>query len=74
MANQGTVKVVDGRRDPEFNLYENDFYSNFTPDDWDYIIVGSNREIVEEHARQLAVLDYEVAPIANAWMAVTYHS
>jgi hypothetical protein len=74
MAYQGTVKVVEGKNDPEFILYEKDFYSNFIPDDWDYIVVGSNRSVVENVASQLAVLDYDIKPIVNAWMAVTYHS
>ena len=68
-----TVKVVFGWNDPEFHIYENVFW-NFTPDDWDYMIIGENQYEVERIAERMQVCDYQIKQIGDRWIAVTYHS
>lgn len=68
------VKIISGWNDPEFPIYENIFYS-FTPDDWDYMIIGEeNENEVRELAVKLQVFDFQIKMIGNRWVAVTYHS
>ena len=68
------VKVIQGTNDPEFILYEDAFYNNFNPDDWDYMIIGTDSDTVDQVARELFVCDYAIKLVNNTWMAVTYHS
>lgn len=67
------VKVISGWNDPEFEIFENIFY-NFTPDDWDYMVIGDREFEVERIADKLHVCDYEIKKIGDRWVAVTYHS
>lgn len=68
------IKIISGWNDPEFSVYENYFWS-FTPDDWDYMIIGANKTEVETIAEKLFVCDYQIKELGkNNWVAVTYHS
>jgi hypothetical protein len=68
------IKIVCGYNDPEWDSVKDMFYDNFDPDDWDYIIIGSNKQQVEDMAYKLQVCDYRVREINEQWVAVTYHS
>ena len=67
------VKIISGWDDPEFPIFENTFY-NFTPDDWDFMIIGTHEHEVERIANKLMVCDYQMKQIGDRWVAVTYHS
>lgn len=67
------VKVIAGYDDPEFNIYENYFWA-FTPDDWDYMIIGESKSEVENLAEKLKIFDYTIKQFTDRWIAVTYHS
>jgi hypothetical protein len=67
------IKIILGYNDPEFSLYENYFW-NFNPDDWDYMIVGEHQSFVEDMAEKLKIFDYDIKLINDLWVAVTYHS
>ena len=67
------VKSINGWSDPEFPIYENMFWS-FTPDDWDYMIIGDSEDEVKIFAEKLYVCDFEAKQIGDRWVAVTYHS
>lgn len=71
-----TIYVINGYEDPGFSKVQEMFYNNFTPDDWDYIIVGGEYDYfeVEKIARALKVCDYQIKEIGNMHVAVTYHS
>lgn len=69
-----TTYVIGGYSDKGFDLVEELFYSNFTADDWDYIIVGEEHHTVENIAKGLRVCDYQIKQIEDKWMAVTYHA
>lgn len=68
------IRITSGYNDPMFEEYKDRFYNNFTPDDWDYIIVGDNEITVEMIASRLMVCDYEIKKVGDEWIAVTYHS
>jgi hypothetical protein len=67
------VKIIVGWDDPEFDTYKDMFY-NFTPDDWDYMIIGDKEHEVEWIAEKLYVCDFQIKQIGDRWVAVTYHS
>lgn len=69
-----SVQVVAGYNDTAFETVKDMFYSNFGPDDWDFIIVGAVRSEVENLAWRLEVCDSQVKQIGDQWVAVTYHS
>ena len=68
-----SIKIISSYDDPEFKDYENYFWE-FTPDDWDYIIIGENQHEVETIAEKLYVCDYQIKEFDNLYIAVTYHS
>jgi hypothetical protein len=68
-----SIKIITSYEDPEFKLYENYFWK-FSPDDWDYIIIGENSHEVESIAEKLYVCDYQMKEFDNLYVAVTYHS
>ena len=67
------VKIIVGWDDLEFDIYKDLFY-NFTPDDWDYMIIGYKEHEVEAIAEKLFVCDYQIKQIDVRWVAVPYHS
>lgn len=79
-----SIKVICGYNDEEWNSVSEMFYENFNPDDWDYIIIGEDKQQVEDMAYKLQVCDYEIKEIktvdpmtnweVDQWVAVTYHS
>lgn len=69
-----SIKIIAGYNDRDWENYENVFYENFNPDDWDYIIEGRDSFEVEHMAIKLQVCDYEIKQIGDKWMAVTYHA
>ena len=69
-----TVSVVQGYNDQGFEGVRELFYENFPPDDWDYIITGTDEHEVRSLASRLEVCDSCVQLIAGQWVAVTYHS
>ena len=71
--NEMSVKVIIGYNDPDYPIYQN-YISAFNPDDWDYIIVGDNKNEVENIAEKLYVCDYQIKQFIDRWIAVTYHS
>lgn len=68
------IKIIEGYNDPSFDSVEDMFYSNFTPDDWDFIIIGKTKTAVRKHAEKRFVCDYSMKKIEDNWVAVTYHS
>lgn len=68
------IRICEGYTDPMFEEVRDQFYNHFTPDDWDYIIVGPTKWGVEMIAEKLMVCDYQIEKIGNEWFAVTYHS
>lgn len=68
------IKIIFGYNDPLFPEFEDRFYNNFTPDDWDYIIVGKTKKAVLNEAMKKMVCDFQIAKVDGDWMAVTYHS
>lgn len=69
-----SIKIICGYTDTEWETHSDMFYNNFNPDDWDYIIVGQDKQQVEDMAYKLQVCDYTVKNIGDQWVAVTYHS
>jgi hypothetical protein len=69
-----SVKIIIGYRDPNFEDVQQMFYDNFSPDDWDHIIIGDDGEQVEDLARRLAIFESVLKHIDGKWVAVTYHS
>lgn len=68
------VKIIAGYKDLEFDSYQDLFYANFDPDDWDYIIEGESELEVDSMAMKLYVCDYQIKKIGDKFYAVTYHS
>jgi hypothetical protein len=68
------IKIIAGYNDSEWDQYENVFYENFNPDDWDYIIEGDNESEVVMIAEKLYVCDFKTKKIGDKWIAVTYHA
>ena len=76
-----SVNVITSWNDEDFEEFSEMFYNNFSPDDWDYLIIGDSKNEVEHLAYTLHVCSYdmkEISGIANwsdaKWVAVTYHS
>jgi hypothetical protein len=69
-----SVTVINGYRDTAWPHFENVFYENFNPDDWDYMIIGMDEVEVRDMASRLTVCDNHVKQIGFMWVAVTYHS
>ena len=68
------IRICYDDNDPMFKEYEDRFYNNFTPDDWDYIIVGPHPFVVEMIAQKLTTCDYQIKIVGDEAIAVTYHS
>ena len=70
------IKIIAGYNDSEYDAYEKLFHDNFSPDDWDYIIIADSDDAfeVENIASKLAVCDYKAKKIGDKFYAVTYHS
>jgi hypothetical protein len=71
-----SIKIIAGYNDPEWDAYSDMFYAHFNPDDWDYIIEGTDRYGVENIAERLRLYgcDYVIKQIGDKWVAVTYHA
>lgn len=69
-----SIKIICGYNDAEWDSVSDMFYENFNPDDWDYIIIGKDKQQVEDMAYKLQVCDYEIKEVGLMWVAVTYHS
>ena len=79
-----SIKIICGDNDAEWDSVRDMFYENFSPDDWDYIIIGEDRHQVEDMAYRLEVCSFQIKevkavdPMTNwtidQWVAVTYHS
>ena len=52
------------------------FYNNFTPDDWSYIVIAYDKDTVIKTAETLhpTAIDVSVVKIGEEFWAVTYHS
>lgn len=72
----GDLEILE-RFEPESELAEV-FYENFTPDDWDFIVISDCKEMVEVVCNSLFVCDFDVNYVKlkgeHRWMGVTYHS
>jgi hypothetical protein len=69
-----SIKIICGYNDTEWDSVSGMFYNNFNPDDWDYIIIGQDKQQVEDMAYKLQVCDYKIKEVGLMWVAVTYHS
>jgi len=79
-----SMKVITSYNDEDFSEVSEMFYNNFSPDDWDYMIIGEDPREVGDLAYTLKVYDYTMKEIemidpmtnwkVNMWVAVTYHS
>lgn len=68
------IRICEGYEDPMFEEVKDKFYNHFTPDDWDYIIIGPTFWRVQILAEKLMICDYQIEKVDGEWMAVTYHS
>lgn len=71
------TRIITKYQDKEFSKIENSFYSNFSPDDWDYIIVGDDVYDVDQIAFKLKgnlATNYEIKDCPEGFIAVVYHS
>lgn len=72
----GELQILE-QFDPKLELAEV-FYSNFAPDDWDFIVISDNKDMVEVVCNSLFVCDFDVKYVClegeHVWMGVTYHS
>jgi hypothetical protein len=74
------IKVIECYEDPEFEKIADDFYGNFTADDWSYIMVAEKPSVAESTIRKAIIkahpsaIDFQFAKIRGFWMAVSYHS
>ena len=79
-----SVTVINSSNEEDFEEIGNLFYNHFSPDDWDYVIMGEDKNEVEDLAYKLQIFDYKIEPIPMKdpmtnwdivkWVAVTYHS
>jgi len=70
-----SVKVICGYNDAEFTDEMQDMlYDHFSPDDWDYIIIGDVLDEVERVAYTLSIFEYKIMEIDGKFFSVTYHS
>jgi len=70
-----SVTIIESYR--EFNdRVEENFYNNFCPDDWSYIIIAEDKDIAIKTAEMLhpRAIDVEIAKIGEEFWVVTYHS
>lgn len=74
------IQVIESYNDPEFDKIEQDFYTNFTPDDWTFIMVAKRsnmrKSTIERAIREAhpSACDFQFAKVRGFWMAVSYHS
>jgi hypothetical protein len=74
------IRVIETYNDPGFSNIEVDFYNNFIPDDWSYIMVSERpnmrKSTIEKAIRAThpRACDFQFAKVAGRWMAVSYHS
>jgi hypothetical protein len=74
-----SVKVITSHNEADFSgEIANLFYNHFDPDDWDYVLIGEDKNEVDDLAYKLQVYDYKINPIpfddgVVRWVAVTYH-
>jgi hypothetical protein len=74
-----SVKIITSHNEEDFiGDIPNIFYNHFCPDDWDYMIIGEDRNEVDDLAYKLQVCTYELENIlfedgSSKWVAVTYH-
>lgn len=68
--------VIESYNDPLFPEWEDRFYNNFNPDDWDFILIHKSKAKVEATAAKLHphACHVSMKKVDNVWMAVTYHS
>jgi hypothetical protein len=70
-----SVKVICGYNDAEFTDEMQDMlYDHFSPDDWDYIIIGDVLDEVDGVAYTLSIFEYKTKEINGKFVSVTYHS
>lgn len=69
-----SVKVIFYANEKDFEEVYSAFYNNFNPDDWDFIVIGEDKNEVDGIAYLLQGSGYDVKQIGDEWMAVTYHS
>lgn len=76
-----SVTVIDSNNDSDFEHVANMFYNHFSPNDWDYVIIGEDETEVRNLAEKLYVCDYDLKLVVGSnhyegikWIAVTYHS
>ncbi len=70
-----SVKVICGYNDAEFTDEMQDMlYQHFSPDDWDYIVIGEVFDEVDGVAYTLSIFEYKIKEIGGKFFSVTYHS
>jgi hypothetical protein len=70
-----SVKVICGYNDAEFTDEMQDMlYEHFSPDDWDYIVIGDDINEVDGVAYTLSIFEYKIKEIGGKFFSVTYHS
>jgi hypothetical protein len=72
--------VIETYNDPVFDKIEDEFYSNFSSDDWTFIFIANDNRMrkttIERAIRTVhpTACDYQFAKVNDRWMAVSYHS
>ena len=60
---------------PDMPPEHQDLFWNFSPDDWDFFILGTDEMIIDQLAEKLAVCEHRVRRFPNGlYAAVTYHA
>lgn len=68
------IKVICGYNDKEYtDELEKMLYDHFSPDDWDYIIIGDDIDEVDGVAYTLSIFEYKTKEIDDKFVSVTYH-
>jgi hypothetical protein len=69
----GLLRIYGPETIPEVMYME--FYENFCPDDWDYIIISENADLVRAIANPLGRgLHIDIKAVGKEWWGVVYHS
>lgn len=69
----GLLKIFEHHNVP-VELYDT-FYENFCPDDWDYVIISENADLVRAVASPLGRhLHIDIKAVGKEWWGVVYHS
>jgi hypothetical protein len=61
-----SVKVITSYNDEDFSEVSEMFYNNFSPDDWDYMIIGEDIREVEKMNLILALNENAAWVVINS--------